>query len=92
MIQRIFFPRVTCNRKAAEKCRVSLEFLAKLPASNYQRSTNGFTNFETRSFFFQDPKNNFADVLLMRFKAVTAALDAIKRHVRSGERQGLNRF
>ena len=91
-MQRKFFPHVTRNRKAAEKYRVSLEFPAKLPASNDQGSTSGFTNFETRSFFFQDPKNNFANVLLMRFKAVTAALDAIKRHVRSGERQGLNRL
>ena len=91
-MQGSFFPNVTCNRKAAEKYRGSLEFPAKLPASNDQRSTSGFTSFEMRSFFFQDPQNNFADVLLMRFKAVTAALDAIKRHVRSGERQGLNRF
>ena len=91
-MQRISFPHVTCNRKDVEKRSVSLELRAKLPASNYQRSISGFTSFETRSFFFQDPQNNFADVLLMRFKAVTAALDAIKRHVRSGERQGLNRF
>lgn len=91
-MQRKFFPHVTCNRKAAEKYRVSLEFPAKLPASNDQKSPSRFTSFETRSFFFQDPQNNFANVLLMRFKAVTAAVDAIKRHVRSGERQGLNRL